>query len=129
MPTVLALPLANISSFVDTMIDAFLYNYWILDKTANVAYRSMEPKQFGPQNGLAVRYLFGKQVDINPNGTFTSSDVQPINVQQQTITALQDIKSGTQCKRTDKALYKNVGKQPGYKKHFIQCVPIIIAGV
>ncbi|KAA6399924.1 MAG: hypothetical protein EZS28_004553 [Streblomastix strix] len=64
--------------------------------TANVAYRAMglirlycpsinnyitsiEPKQFGAQNGLAVRYLFGKQVDINPNGTFTSSDEQPIN--------------------------------------------------
>ncbi|KAA6371297.1 MAG: hypothetical protein EZS28_033175, partial [Streblomastix strix] len=67
--------------------------------TANVAYRTMglirlycpttnnyitsiEPKQLGAQNGLAVRYLFGKQVDINPNGTFTSSDVQPINQDQ-----------------------------------------------
>ncbi|KAA6374609.1 MAG: hypothetical protein EZS28_029863 [Streblomastix strix] len=87
MPTVLALPLANITSFVDTMqkIDALLYHYWKLDTIANVAYRAMEPKRFGAQNGLAVRYLFGKQVDINPNGTFTSSDVQPINVQQQTM--------------------------------------------
>ncbi|KAA6401955.1 MAG: hypothetical protein EZS28_002520 [Streblomastix strix] len=81
-----------------------------LHTTANVAYRAMglirlycltttnymisiEPKQFGAQNGLTIRYLFGKQVDINLNGTFTSSDIQPINVQQQTMhTALQDIK-------------------------------------
>ncbi|KAA6378434.1 MAG: hypothetical protein EZS28_026040 [Streblomastix strix] len=69
-----------------------------LDTTVNIAYRmiglirlycptsnnyitSVEPKYFTQGNGLSIRYLFGKQVDINANGTFTTSDSQPINLE------------------------------------------------
>ncbi|KAA6371773.1 MAG: hypothetical protein EZS28_032699 [Streblomastix strix] len=47
--------------------------------TSNNYITTVEPKNF-TGHGLSVRYLFGKQVDINPNGTFTTTDVQPVNL-------------------------------------------------
>ncbi|KAA6379915.1 MAG: hypothetical protein EZS28_024557, partial [Streblomastix strix] len=86
-------------NYINLRIDAFLYHFWIFDSTVNFTYRmiglirlycptsnnyitTVELKKFTSTNGLSVRYLFGKQVDINPNGTFTTTDIQPVNVQQ-----------------------------------------------
>ncbi|KAA6366777.1 MAG: hypothetical protein EZS28_037696 [Streblomastix strix] len=53
--------------------------------TSNYYITSIEPKHFSQGNGLSIRYLLGKQVDINANGSVNVSDSQPINVQQLTM--------------------------------------------
>ncbi|KAA6377367.1 MAG: hypothetical protein EZS28_027108 [Streblomastix strix] len=42
--------------------------------TSNNYITTVEPKNF-TGHGLSVRYLFGKQVNINPNGTFTTTEL------------------------------------------------------
>ncbi|KAA6382788.1 MAG: hypothetical protein EZS28_021685 [Streblomastix strix] len=117
MPTVLALPLANILSFVDTMQKHF-------NTTANVAYRAMglvrlycsttnnyitsiEPKQFGAQNGLAVRYLF-EQVFM----ASLTQRLQAITSRHYTLTAgAQDLYDGLSENGANQMLIISVSNQ------------------
>ncbi|KAA6393293.1 MAG: hypothetical protein EZS28_011183 [Streblomastix strix] len=51
-----------------------------MDCSTDVAYRAIEPQA---SNGLSVRYLFGKRINISSAGAITTLDDQPIDVQQQ----------------------------------------------
>ncbi|KAA6366266.1 MAG: hypothetical protein EZS28_038207 [Streblomastix strix] len=54
-----------------------------MDYNTGVAYRAIvEPLA---SNAISVRYLFEKRINISSAGTITTSDDQPIDVQQQTM--------------------------------------------